>query len=68
VIEDILIQVGKFSIPIDFMIIDIKEDNLIPLLFGDPFLRTVGALIDARDGKIIIRVGDEEDKFMLINP
>ncbi|XP_061355030.1 uncharacterized protein LOC133299580, partial [Gastrolobium bilobum] len=46
IIEDILVKVDKFIIPVDFVILDIEEDATIPMIFGRPFLATSGALID----------------------
>ncbi|XP_061358168.1 uncharacterized protein LOC133302418 [Gastrolobium bilobum] len=46
VIEDILVMVDKFIFPMDFVILDIEEDAIVPMIFGRPFLATSGALID----------------------
>ena len=46
VIEDVLVKVGKFVFPVDFIILDIEEDSQVPLLLGRPFLATGAALID----------------------
>ena len=40
ILEDVLIQVGKFFFPMDFVVINIEEDKQIPLLLGRPFLAT----------------------------
>ena len=37
VIEDVLLKVGKFVFPVDFIILDIEEDSQVPLLLGRPF-------------------------------
>ena len=46
VIEDVLVKVGKFVFPVDFIILDIEEDSQVPLLLRRPFLTTGAALID----------------------
>ena len=46
VIEDVLVKVGKFIFPVDFIILDMEEDSQVSLLLGRPFLATGGALID----------------------
>ena len=38
ILEDMLIKVGKFIFPMDFVVIDIEEDKQVPLLLGRPFL------------------------------
>ena len=48
ILEDGLIKVGKFIFPVDFVIIDIKEDKQVSLLLGRPFLATGAALIDVK--------------------
>ena len=37
-IEDVLVKVGKFNFPVDFIILDMEEDSQVPLLLGRPFL------------------------------
>ena len=39
-LEDVLIKVGKFLFPIEFVFIYIEEDKEVPLLLGKPFLAT----------------------------
>ena len=46
--EDVLIKVGKFIIPMDFMVIDIEEDKQVPHMLGRPFLPTGVAWIDVK--------------------
>ena len=36
ILEDVLIKVGKFFFPMDFVVIDMEEDKQIPLLLGIP--------------------------------
>nr|GEW76801.1 reverse transcriptase domain-containing protein [Tanacetum cinerariifolium] len=38
--EDVFVQVGKFTFPADFVIIDYDVDPRIPFILGRPFLRT----------------------------
>ena len=46
VIEDVLVKVDKFIFPTDFIVLDIDEDEEIPLILGRPFLATGRTLID----------------------
>ena len=46
ILEDVLIEVGMFIFPIDFVVIDIEEDKHVPLLLRRPFLDTRATLID----------------------
>ena len=65
ILEDVLIIVGKFIFPVDFVVIDIEEDKQVPLLLGRPFLSTGAALIDVKKGELTLRVGDEAMHFNL---
>ena len=66
VIEDVLIKVGKFVFPVDFIILDIEEDSQVPLLLGSSFLATGAALIDMQKGVLTLRVGEEAADFNLL--
>ena len=65
ILENVLIKVGKFIFPVDFVVIDIEEDKKVPLLLGRPFLATRVALIDDKKGELTLRVGDEAVHFNL---
>ena len=41
VIEDVLVKVDKFLFPADFVILDMEEDDTVPIILGRPFL-TIG--------------------------
>ena len=45
VLEDVLVKVGKFIFPVDFVIMKREEDTQVPLMLGRPFLSTGAALI-----------------------
>ena len=66
VIEDVLVKVGKFVFPVDFIILDIEEDLQVPLLLGRPFLATGAALIDMQKGVLTLRVGEKAVDFNLL--
>ena len=65
ILEDVLIKVGKFIFPVDFVVIDIVEDKQVSLLLGRPFLATRAALIDVKKGELTLRVGSEAVHFNL---
>ncbi|KAK5846099.1 hypothetical protein PVK06_002370 [Gossypium arboreum] len=65
IIEDVLVKIDKFIFPVDFVVLDIDEDVEVPLILGCPFLATVRAVIDVGDGKLVLRVGDEEIIFKI---
>ncbi|KAL0345390.1 UNVERIFIED_CONTAM: hypothetical protein Sradi_4370300 [Sesamum radiatum] len=59
IVEDVLVKVGKFIIPVDFIVLDMEEDVNMPLILGRPFLATSRALIDVQKGQLTLRVNDE---------
>ncbi|XP_075098865.1 uncharacterized protein LOC142175773 [Nicotiana tabacum] len=63
VIEDILLQIWKFIFPTDFIIRGYKADKLVPIILGRPLLATRDAIINVREGKMILRVDNEEAVF-----
>ncbi|XP_041025441.1 uncharacterized protein LOC121265839 [Juglans microcarpa x Juglans regia] len=62
VLENVLIKINKFIIPVDFFVLEMEEDTEIPIILGRPFLATVGAVIDVKNGRL---VGEEEVEFNL---
>ena len=63
VVEDVLITVDKFIIPIDFVILDFEADLNCLVILGRPFLNTGRALIDVHEGKLTLRAGNESIEF-----
>jgi hypothetical protein len=51
-INDVLIVVNDNYVPVDFLVMDIDCKASCPIILGRPFLRTVGAIIDMKDGVI----------------
>ncbi|GKD89589.1 MAK10-like protein, partial [Tanacetum coccineum] len=43
--EDVLVEIADFIYPVDFVILDIKEDRKRPFILGMPFLTTAKAEI-----------------------
>nr|ACY01934.1 hypothetical protein [Beta vulgaris] len=67
ILEDVPVRVGKFYIPVDFVVLDMEEDTQIPIILGRPFLHTAGAVIDVKNGKLTLTVGDDKVTFSLTN-
>ncbi|CAA7044978.1 unnamed protein product [Microthlaspi erraticum] len=47
-----MVQIGNCSIPTDFQIVEMRESSHRPLIFGTPFLSTVGAIFDFPNQRI----------------
>ena len=65
ILEDVLIKVGKFVFPVDFVVINMEEDKQVSLLLGRPFLAIGAALIDVKKWELTLRIGDEAVHFNL---
>ncbi|XP_030939518.1 uncharacterized protein LOC115964323 [Quercus lobata] len=63
IIEDALVKVDKFIFPANFVVLDMEEDQEVPLILGRPFLATGRALIDVQKGELTLRVNKEEVIF-----
>ncbi|XP_019248528.1 PREDICTED: uncharacterized protein LOC109227785 [Nicotiana attenuata] len=63
VIEDVLVQVGSFIFPANFIILDYEPDQKALFILGHPFLATGRAIIDVCEGKMTMRVGDRVEVF-----
>ncbi|XP_070039264.1 uncharacterized protein [Nicotiana tomentosiformis] len=63
ILDDVLVQVGKFVFLADFVILDCQIDETIPIILGRPFLATGRALIDCETGELKMRLNNEEIIF-----
>nr|XP_016495508.1 PREDICTED: uncharacterized protein LOC107814583 [Nicotiana tabacum] len=52
IIDDVLVKVGKFLLPADFVILDCAVDKEIPIILGRPFLATGRALMYSQRNEI----------------
>ncbi|GKA00373.1 mitochondrial proton/calcium exchanger protein-like protein isoform X1 [Tanacetum coccineum] len=66
--ENVLVGIGKFTFPVDFIVLDMPEDIKVPLILGRPFLSTARAKIDVYKRKITLRVGEENIIFKSVKP
>ncbi|GJR55998.1 zinc finger, CCHC-type containing protein [Tanacetum coccineum] len=61
--EDVLVDVAGYVYPVDFVILDIKEDEKRPFIIGTPFLTTAKAVIKFDKGTITLRSGKSKMSF-----
>ncbi|XP_012827660.1 PREDICTED: uncharacterized protein LOC105948946 [Erythranthe guttata] len=65
IVEDVLVKVHKFILPVDFVVLEMPEDDEAPIILGRPFLATGKAMIDMELGSLMLRVNGEEVVFNL---
>ena len=54
-INDVLIIENKNYVPVDFIVLDTDCNPSCPIILGRPFLRTIGAIIDMKEGNIMFQ-------------
>ncbi|XP_073153784.1 uncharacterized protein [Henckelia pumila] len=67
VVEDVLVKVDKFIFPADFVVLDMEEDQDVPLILGRPLLATDIALIDVQESELTLQVGGEAVTLNIYN-
>ena len=65
-IEDVLVKVDKFILPVDFIILDFEADKEVPIRLGRTFLATGKTLIDVQKGELTMRVNDQQVTFNVL--
>ncbi|XP_006601563.1 uncharacterized protein [Glycine max] len=65
VIEDVLVRVKHFTFPADYVVMDICEDNDIPLILGRPFMLTASCVVDMGRKKLEMGFEDQRISFDL---
>ncbi|GJR08796.1 hypothetical protein Tco_0791448 [Tanacetum coccineum] len=66
--ENVLVRIGKFTFPVDFIILDMPEDIKVPLILERPFLSIVRAKINVYKRKLTLRAGEERIVFTSVKP
>ncbi|GJW63190.1 MAK10-like protein [Tanacetum coccineum] len=56
IVEDVLVDVAGYVYPVDFVILDIREDEKRPFILGTPFLTTAKAVIKFDKGTITLNL------------
>nr|GEW08556.1 reverse transcriptase domain-containing protein [Tanacetum cinerariifolium] len=58
-----LVEVGKFTFPTDFVILKTEEDSKVPLILGRSFLHTADAVIRVKQKQLNLGVGTKRIIF-----
>ncbi|GJR93231.1 putative reverse transcriptase, RNA-dependent DNA polymerase [Tanacetum coccineum] len=61
--ENVLVKISNFVFPVDFVILDIMEDENVPIILVRPMLATAHAKIDVYGKKISLGVGNDQVVF-----
>ncbi|GKB44935.1 reverse transcriptase domain-containing protein [Tanacetum coccineum] len=63
VAENMLVQVSIFVVPIDFVILQIEEDDRVPLILVRPFLHTADAIIRVKNKELNLGIREDRATF-----
>ncbi|GKB86774.1 putative reverse transcriptase, RNA-dependent DNA polymerase [Tanacetum coccineum] len=61
--KNVLVKISNFVFPVDFVILNIMEDENVPIILGRPMLATAHAKIDVYEKKISLGVGNYQVVF-----
>ncbi|GJT79336.1 homeodomain-like protein [Tanacetum coccineum] len=64
IVENVLVKIDKFIFLVDSVILDIVEDDKVPIILGRPMLATAHARIDVYGKKISLEVRNDK----VLNP
>ncbi|XP_050876360.1 uncharacterized protein LOC127080073 [Lathyrus oleraceus] len=60
IVEDVLVTIDQFGFPVDFVIIDIPENEETPIILGRPLMRTSRCNFNIDHGTLTLKVYDDE--------
>ena len=63
IIKDVLAKVDKFIFPMYFVVLYMEEDWAAPIILGRSFIGTRQALIEVKNGELVLRVSEDQVKF-----
>ena len=61
-----MVKVGKFIIPVDFIVLDMEEGPMpspLPIILGRPFMRTANMKIYVKKDTVSMKVNGEKITF-----
>nr|GEY71462.1 reverse transcriptase domain-containing protein [Tanacetum cinerariifolium] len=63
--KDVLVKVGMFYFPADFVVVDFEPNPRVPLILRRCFLKTGRALVDVHKGELTLRIRNEAISYNL---
>jgi hypothetical protein len=70
ILEDVLVKVGEFILPADFIVLDMEEPPMplpLPIILGRPFMRTADTKICVKKGIVSMKVNGEKIEFKIFD-
>jgi hypothetical protein len=66
-VRDVGVLVGKIKYPTDLIVLGCSQDSFCPIVFGRPFLHTIGARVDLHKERVYINVLGKNLHFTSLN-
>ncbi|XP_014517235.1 uncharacterized protein LOC106774703 [Vigna radiata var. radiata] len=63
VIEDVVVRIDKLKFPVDFVVMEMEENEEIPIILGRPFMKTTKVVIHVDDGLLTLKDQEREVTF-----
>ncbi|XP_025639539.1 uncharacterized protein [Arachis hypogaea] len=63
VVEGLLVKVGEFIFPADFVVLDMEEEANTSIILGRSFLAIAGKIINVQKGELFLRLYEEKMVF-----
>nr|GEX86574.1 reverse transcriptase domain-containing protein [Tanacetum cinerariifolium] len=63
--KNMLVEVGKFTFLVDFVVLEMEEDSKVSLILGRPFLHIADAMIRVKQKQLNLGVGTERMTFSI---
>jgi hypothetical protein len=51
-VSNVMVELHMTFVPVDFIIMDMGNKTSSPIILDRPFLRTIGAIIDSKEGNV----------------
>ena len=62
-LEDVPVIINGCTVPTDFVVLHYKNEPRDPIILGRPFLATANAIIDVKEGRICLNIGNIPMRF-----
>ncbi|XP_013607979.1 PREDICTED: uncharacterized protein LOC106314692 [Brassica oleracea var. oleracea] len=58
ILDDVPVKINDYHVPTDFVVLKYQNEPKDPLILCRPFLATAGAIIDVKEGRICLNIGN----------
>ena len=66
-LDNVLMNVGNLMFPVDFVVLDMEENEKVPIILGCSFLAIARALVNMEKGELILCLEDKHVSFTIFS-